>query len=129
MKLRVTYGGSFFYVVEKCNHIKYVLKNNNWRNRKENCMHKTTMKLTEEDKKKIVWTINDYIVFDTAKDTVIYVMSKFVGMDFAMRILNQYDEITGQTTLSSILETLCSNPSFDDVKIAIGQELAARLDT
>jgi len=55
-------------------------------------------------------------------------MSKFVGMDFAMRILNQYDEITGQTTLSSILETLCSNPSFDDVKIAIGQELAARLD-
>lgn len=91
-------------------------------------MHKTTMKLTEEDKKKIVWTINDYIVFDTAKDTVIYVMSKFVGMDFAMRILNQYDEVTGQTTLSSILENLCSNPSFDDVKIAIGQELAARLD-
>lgn len=91
-------------------------------------MHKTTMKLTEEDKKKIVWTINDYIVFDTAKDTVIYVMSKFVGMDFAMRILDQYDEVTGQTTLSSILENLCSNPSLDDVKIAIGQELTARLD-
>lgn len=30
-------------------------------------MHKTTMKLTEEDKKKIVWTINDYIVFDTPR--------------------------------------------------------------
>lgn len=91
-------------------------------------MHKTTRKLTEEDKKKIVWTMNDYIVFDTVKDAVIYVMSKFVGMDFAMRILEQYDEVTGQTALSSILETLCSNPSLDDVKIAIGQELTARLD-
>lgn len=91
-------------------------------------MHKTTRKLTEKDKKKIVWTMNDYIVFDTVKDAVIYVMSKFVGMDFAMRILEQYDEVTGQTALSSILETLCSNPSLDDVKIAIGQELTARLD-
>lgn len=91
-------------------------------------MYKNTKKLTEEDKKKIVWVMNDYLVFDTVKDAVIYVMAKFVGMDFAMRILNQYDDVTGQTTLSSIMEPLCSNPTLDDVKIAIGQELAARLD-
>lgn len=79
-------------------------------------------KITEEQKKEL-------------KNDIVNIMNRAISSEYINKILNQYDYISDETFIDAVIKNVLETSAWedegyyndDDIRLAIGRELVARL--
>lgn len=80
-------------------------------------------KITEEQRKEL-------------KNDIVNIMNRAISSEYVNKILNQYDYISDETFIDAVIKNVLETSAWedegyyndDDIRLAIGRELVARLD-
>lgn len=79
-------------------------------------------KITEEQRKEL-------------KNDIVNIMNRAISSEYVNKILNQYDYISDETFIDAVIKNVLETSAWedegyyneDDIRLAIGRELVARL--